>query len=143
MRESARTGSHHWLPGRAASALRDADARVLATAVRADPEQLDRVGDVGEPVRAPDARGPLLRTRTVDLDGAPASAAHEVVITAGLIAIGLWCGLVPEHLQPVITAAGGITGIKGVTGKLVESLKTPKEALDNRYYFLWKAQATG
>lgn len=67
------------------------------------------------------------------------SLAQEVVVSAGAVAIGVFGGLLPAELSAMVAAAGGINGLKALAGKIPELWRPPKEVIENRFYFLWKA----
>jgi hypothetical protein len=67
-------------------------SRPATGAVAAHPEKLYLMVDVDVAVRRGDGAGPLLHTRRLDLLGAPALPAHQVVVVDGLRALPI------EHL---------------------------------------------
>jgi hypothetical protein len=68
------------------------------------------------------------------------SLAQDIVVTAGLVAIGLFGGILPDEIRTLIAAIGGLNTVKSVGVKVPDIWRTPKEVLDSKYYFLWKAK---
>ena len=65
------------------------------------------------------------------------SVASEVAVTLGGLTIGLFSGFLPTS---VLAAIGALSTAKTAATKGLEAVRKPKDVLDNRFYFLWKAR---
>jgi len=68
------------------------------------------------------------------------SLARDLVITAGVVGIGVFSGLIPETLQAIATAGGGLLGAKSLAAQALGVLGKPAVVADNQFTFLWQAK---
>jgi hypothetical protein len=63
---------------------------------------------------------------------------RDVVITGGLVGVGVFSGLLPADLAPLVGAVGGFSIAKDVLASLASLRSTPGELRNENLYFLWK-----
>lgn len=62
----------------------------------------------------------------------------EALVAAGSVAIGLFSGLLPPNIGPIIAALGGFQFVSRTLEKLIKSGREPAQIRESSYYFLWK-----
>ena len=80
----------------------------FGSAIGAGSEEFDRVLDVGEAVVVTDQSAPRLHGWTVDVDGVPADAAHQVVVvlTARAPAVHSFALRGAQHIDLTVVGEG-------------------------------------
>jgi len=64
--------------------------------------------------------------------------AKTVAITAGILTIGLYSGIITPEAGPIVATAGGIPAVKSIIESIIEASRTPREIRNDNFYFLWK-----
>jgi hypothetical protein len=67
-------------------------------------------------------------------------AGRDLVIGAVAVSVGALAGLVDHTMSQIIEAVGGVGFASAIAKQVWDGAGTPREARDNPYYFLWKAQ---
>ena len=65
--------------------------------------------------------------------------AKDIVFGSGLVSIGLFSGILPEHLGQIFAALGGSKYLSSLFDNFTNLIKTPDSIRNEKYYFLWKA----
>lgn len=68
------------------------------------------------------------------------SAVQDLVLAAGSVAIGLFGNFMPPDIRAGLSSLGGVHYTARLAQSMAKLLGEPKEAIDNRYYFLWKVK---
>jgi hypothetical protein len=63
---------------------------------------------------------------------------RNVLITAGLVAVGVFSGLLPADVVPLVTAVGGFNIARDVLDSLASAGSASSELRSENLYFLWK-----
>lgn len=64
--------------------------------------------------------------------------ADDIVLGSGFVGISLYSGITSTNIGAIMAALGGIHFARSVYTKIAESIRDPKTAEENSYYFLWK-----
>ena len=67
-------------------------------------------------------------------------AREKIVFGSGIVAIGLFTGILPPNIGQIVAAIGGASALTGILQDLNKSLKGHDEARKNDFYFLWQAR---
>jgi hypothetical protein len=68
------------------------------------------------------------------------SIMQDVVVISGAIGIGAFSGLLPPAIGLAAAGLGSLHYSPQFVRKLTELCSEPKQAMDSRYYFLWKVR---
>jgi hypothetical protein len=71
------------------------------------------------------------------------SLAQDVIIASGAVGIGLFSGLLPHDIGTAPLGLGGLHYSPKFVRNLTELCAEPRQAMDSRYYFLWKVRRLG
>ena len=71
------------------------------------------------------------------------SLAQDVIVASGAVVIGLFSGLLPHEIGTAALGLGGLHYSPKFVSKLTELCAEPRQAMDSRYYFLWKVRRLG
>jgi hypothetical protein len=68
------------------------------------------------------------------------SVSQDLILAAGAVAIGVFGNFLPPELRMGVGGLGGVHYSTRLVRSMSKLISEPKEALDSRYYFLWKAK---
>ena len=64
----------------------------------------------------------------------------DVIVSSGLVVIGLYSGILPSNIGEIIATVGGVGGINASIKKGLDIGTVPNDIRANPYFFLWKLQ---
>ncbi|UTW61832.1 hypothetical protein KFE98_17735 [bacterium SCSIO 12741] len=67
----------------------------------------------------------------------------DVLIGSCFVGVGLFSGIVPANIGPIIAGIGGVDFLNKVTKNVVKLNQDPPQIRENNFYFLWKASQHG
>ncbi len=66
------------------------------------------------------------------------NATKNIIITSGIIGIGLYAGILPNDIKELMIAAGGCGLVQAGLSSSTDFITKPNTLRENPYYFLWK-----
>ncbi|HZK55442.1 MAG TPA: hypothetical protein VFC84_14760 [Desulfosporosinus sp.] len=66
----------------------------------------------------------------------------NIIITSGIVYMGLTTGLLPDNIKEIVGVAGGCGLTQTAINNLTDSFTKPNTLRTNPYYFLWKVNKT-
>jgi hypothetical protein len=73
------------------------------------------------------------------------SVKTDLIVGAGFMSIGLFAGLLPPDIAPIVRTIGASVGsysaVSGLAKQVTMIGEPTKEVMENPYYFLWKAKS--
>jgi hypothetical protein len=66
------------------------------------------------------------------------SITKNVIITAGIVSIGLTTGILPDNIKEIVAVAGGCGLAQTAINNVTDNFTKPNTLRENPYYFLWK-----
>lgn len=113
---------------------RDAITKLISTANFTSPAQArEAVDDLVRP-EVNKIESTLKRTRRSLVK----SFARDLVVAAGAVSIGVFAGIVPETMQAIATATGGVLGAKTIASQALGIFAKPAAVTENQFSFLWQ-----
>lgn len=66
------------------------------------------------------------------------SLGRDVMIKSGLLAIGIYTGILPKNITEIVSVVGGLDLSSNIINDAIAIKKIPDKVKENPYYFVWK-----